>query len=390
MRRISLKLVVLVPLCGLLCSERPSQCLGQQGPVIGKTRSVTESIASSVKQGFGKVSGAVTPKVPERTLPDAVSLSSEAHPSAKLYFSVARMYEQRGRLKEAAQQYDKALRLKPNHLGAMLGCARVMDRLNRPENAAALYARAAKAYPREASVFNNMGAFFGRRGKMSEAIAAMNRAVGLQPKQAKYRNNMAVLLVEMGLNDQALTHLRAVSSDAIANYNLGFLLSKKGQTQTAVHHFAVALQADPSMVQARQMLQRTALARKPQTPTLPRRTETRIGTRPVRPVLPPSQAPPPRNVTPGPVHRIAPPPRNVLPNIRNPRTLPAQQRPGQQRPGVSVPTRLPPVARRSASRGETAPLPSGPFRQRPTTPGIAPMPPSTAAGPAIQTAPRGY
>ena len=152
---------------------------------------------------------------------------------------------------DAEQQYELALKEKPNDLPALLGYARLKDFLEKPNEAIQLYQRAAKAHPRQASVHNNLGLCHARQNRLDEAVAAMNRAVQLAPKNRLYRNNIATVLVDQGKWREAFEHLREVHGDAAAYYNMVYLLNKKDQTQAAMQHFALALKADPSTYAAR-------------------------------------------------------------------------------------------------------------------------------------------
>ena len=62
------------------------------------------------------------------------------------------------------------------------------------------------------------------------------------------------MLVEQNRLSEAFDHLREVHGDAIAYYNLGYLLSKKGDTAAAEHHFKQALKIDPTMEPAQRWL----------------------------------------------------------------------------------------------------------------------------------------
>ena len=405
MRRISLKFGELALVCGVLGGVWPTECPAQQRHPTDRYRraaaaaekpSLTESMASSVKRGFGKFGEMVTPDTPVKSAPDAISLDTKPNPSVKSYIAMARYHEERGLLSKAAQIYEKALRVSPNHLGAMLEYARLKDRLDRPEEAARLYRRAAKIYPKEPSVFNNMGAFHGRRGMMKEAVSAMQKAVTLRPSEAKYRNNLAVMLVEMGRNDEALGQLQAVSSKQVAHYNLGFLLSKKGHTAEAARHFAMAVRIDPSMVQAREMLQRMAASRQRSVATArgnpgsrppagpSSNVGPRLGSRPTRAVLPPPVTAPPRQPSRSEVRQLPPPPKSPhgAPRAVGPRVgnLPP-------RPDSSVPRRLPPISSQPAVAPPSPPLPGGSVRRPSQTP-VAPVPARSGQGPAITPLPR--
>ena len=80
----------------------------------------------------------------------------------------------------------------------------------------------------------------------------LGKAAQLQPDKALYRNNLACVLVDQHRLDDALVHLRAVNTDAIANYNLGILLAQRKQDVVAQTYFQRALQLNPSFAEARQ------------------------------------------------------------------------------------------------------------------------------------------
>jgi tetratricopeptide (TPR) repeat protein len=220
----------------------------------GSSSSSSKSIGASIKDGWDGFTGLFTTKKapPSEAVDDAVSLKSTAKASSNVYVAVARMYEQAGKLAEAEKQYQLALNENKNDVAAMLGYARLKEEMDKPEEAIALYQKASKIAPEEPTVFNNLGLCYARRNMKDEAVAALGRAILLQPKNALYRNNIAAVLVENGKMQEAYSHLRAVNSDAVSYYNLGYLLYKKGKTQEALRHFTIAAQLDPSMEQAKQ------------------------------------------------------------------------------------------------------------------------------------------
>ncbi len=239
--------------------------------------SLTQRFTSSLKNGFNSVSEAATPKSSVQKAEDPISLSTKSQPSAELFTAVGRMYEGTNRLDDAEKQYRAALKKDPRYLGALLGYARLKDRQGHRQAAAQLYQQAAKAHPEDASVFNNMGLFYAKHGRLPEGIAALRQATSLDPKNAKYRNNLATVLVETNRYDEALQELQAVHNEAIAHYNLAYLLERKGQPQAAAQHFTRALHSNPALDPARQGLDRVRQhlmqARLPQ-PTTPSMGDT--------------------------------------------------------------------------------------------------------------------
>ncbi len=213
---------------------------------------VPKAVGKSAKSGAGKVKDWVTPD----SKPVASSSKIPATPAKKagpeLYVATANIYEKAGRYDEASDQYEKALKVAPHHLPTILSYAHMLDRQGRLEQANELYEAAAKRHPDEAAAHNDLGLCYARRGMPNEAIKALSKAVELQPKRALYRNNLASVLVEQNRSDEALVQLKAVEGEAVAHYNLGYLLQKRGREQLAASHFQRAATIDPSLGAARQ------------------------------------------------------------------------------------------------------------------------------------------
>jgi len=214
-----------------------------------------QSISNGFKSGVKKLSDAVTPDPVVKPAEDPVSLHSKSKPSPELYISLGLLAEQKGNFPEAERRYQAALKLQPNHLGALLAYARLKDRQNQFAEAVQLYQQALQAHPNEAVICNDLGLCYARNRRLQEARPQLERAVQLKPKEILYRNNLATLLVEMGDVDRAFQHFVAVHGEAVAYYNLGYLMQKKGESKAAAVLFAKALEKDPSMDDARTWLE---------------------------------------------------------------------------------------------------------------------------------------
>jgi tetratricopeptide (TPR) repeat protein len=326
------------------------------------------SSGNPFKDGWEKLSGAFSSKKAPaaETFDDSVSLTGRAQPSANTYVAIARLYEQSGKLAEAEKQYQVALKENAKDLAAMLGYARLKERQGKPDEAVAIYQKAAKTFPQEAAVFNNLGLCHARRGTFDEAITALGRATLLQPKNVLYRNNMATVLVEMNRMQEAYSHLRVVHAEPACYYNLGFLLNKKGKTQEAAQHFAVAWKLDPSLTQAKEWMDRLGAPqpsmvapRQQLPPPVQERAPEHVGQRPLPPTtLPPTfnRGNPPVGVNGTRDARVRPvPPSSPLGNARGFDPLPADGLPPMPSESGS-PTPLPPVSD-GLREPEIAPLP---------------------------------
>jgi tetratricopeptide (TPR) repeat protein len=200
---------------------------------------------------------ALTFKPREVPADDPVRLSGQpATPQPAVYVSAARVYESQGRANEAAEQYNRALAANPLNVDALVGLARLKHREGDLTTATELYQRALRSNADNAVVLNDLGLCYARQNMLQQARSSMEKAVAQDRRSKLYRNNLAVVLVEMNDPQSALGHLKAVHGEAVAHYNLGYMLSEKGQHQAAAHHLQTALAIEPRMEPARQMLAR--------------------------------------------------------------------------------------------------------------------------------------
>ncbi len=205
---------------------------------------------------------------------------------------------------KAIGDYQQAIRITPNHLGARVDLGGAFAAAG--QNAAAMnaYNDAVKAFPNLPLVYNNRGFFQQSIGKADEAILDFTKALELDPNFLEAIANRGFVQMNKGEyeaaeNDftQSLTlnaaqpsvlGLRAGSKllrgdieGAIADYNdvlkwdsknsyghaeLGFALFFSGKTQEALAEFDKAVEIDPKLRFLRpwQYLTMLALNQKPQ------------------------------------------------------------------------------------------------------------------------------
>jgi Flp pilus assembly protein TadD len=218
--------------------------------------SATEAISASFNRATQHISDTLTVYEPIVQAPgDPLRLNSRpAELGPDLYNAAAKLAAAKGDFPAAERHFRKALEMDPNNTNAMLGLSRLKHRLGDLPTATRIIEQAARTAPDNPTVFNDLGLGYARQGMVPQAINALTRAVQLRPKSAMYRNNIATVLVEAGRQDEALEHLILAHGEAVASYNLGYLLYRRGDKQAAVPHFRTAVRIDPSLQPARQML----------------------------------------------------------------------------------------------------------------------------------------
>jgi Tfp pilus assembly protein PilF len=210
-------------------------------------------------------------RTPDQLPKDSLSLDRQKKPGANLFVKAAQLCEVRGQSTKAIANYNKALEIDSQDLPALLGLARVYNRLDQPNQAVTLYETAVSCHPENSTIFNDLGLCYARQRRWNDALSNYYKAIRLQPENPRYRNNIARVLVITGRPDDALQHLNTAFPAAIARYNVGYLAQSVGDVATANKFLRLAIEADPRMLPARDMLatiSRPAVG--PQRPISPR------------------------------------------------------------------------------------------------------------------------
>jgi tetratricopeptide (TPR) repeat protein len=103
-----------------------------------------------------------------------------------------------GRLEEAAEVGQVAVRLRPDHANAQANLGVILARLGRHADAAAACRAAIRLRPDHANAHANLGLALGGLGRFEDALAALREAVRLQPGHAVARQNLAMTLLLLG------------------------------------------------------------------------------------------------------------------------------------------------------------------------------------------------
>lgn len=210
--------------------------------------------APFAKHGVLRSAGAKSAATASSSPTARPTTKSATDPSPELYISMAEMSQRGGNTDQARVLYQKALALNPNHVGALLSAAHMEDRIGRLDIALPLYERATTVDANNATALNDLALCLARKGDLTAAHGVLEQAVKLEPRKELYRNNIAKVLVEMNWTDQAVGHLSAVHSPAVAHYNMGVLLAQRGRHPEAMRYLLTASAIDPSMEPAQKLM----------------------------------------------------------------------------------------------------------------------------------------
>ena len=157
--------------------------------------------------------------------------------------------EQEGRIAEALERYESAIRLAPNLPRAHLNRGNVLLQKGDAEGALEAYATALVKDPYYAGAHYNMGNAYVRAGRRVEALAAYRRAIALKPDFADAEVALGSALEDLGhLEDAVASYRRALTITpdyAEVHSNLGHTLMKLRRLDDALASYRRSLALDP-------------------------------------------------------------------------------------------------------------------------------------------------
>jgi Tfp pilus assembly protein PilF len=174
---------------------------------------------------------------------EAARLSSLAQ--AQRHFDLGLQAQTEGNLKHAADAYERALKIEPNFVEALVNLARVRIEQNRLTQARALLVQARGAVPEYPDTYAVLGWLAARSGDPVEARAELEHALALDPRQVEARINLAAVLLEHGSLPRAIELLEGALSldpdNAHASYDLALAYDRLGDAVRARHQYGLFL-----------------------------------------------------------------------------------------------------------------------------------------------------
>jgi Tfp pilus assembly protein PilF len=150
----------------------------------------------------------------------------------------------------------------PNSGMAQYNLAAAFTKLGRVQEAIEHYEAALRINPNYAPAHNNLAAALANQGRVQEAIEHYEAALRINPNYAAAHHNLAVALAKLGRVQEAIEHyeatLRLDPNNAAAHNNLAVVLTQLGRKQEAIGHFEEALRIDPNGMDIRSNLTQVA------------------------------------------------------------------------------------------------------------------------------------
>ncbi|TYI98768.1 hypothetical protein E1A91_D01G239700v1 [Gossypium mustelinum] len=166
-----------------------------------------------------------------------------------------------GNTQEGIQKYYEALKIDPHYAPAYYNLGVVYSEMMQYDTALSCYEKAALERPMYAEAYCNMGVIYKNRGDLESAIACYERCLAVSPNFEIAKNNMAIALTDLGtkvklegdINQGVAYYKKALYYNwhyADAMYNLGVAYGEMLKFDMAVVFYELAFHFNPHCAEA--------------------------------------------------------------------------------------------------------------------------------------------
>jgi tetratricopeptide (TPR) repeat protein len=165
-----------------------------------------------------------------------------------LFFKALQIFND-GNYKNALDEYNKVLRLNPNHATAYVGRGVVYEKLGESQRAINDYSKAIELNPRHANAYCNRGLMYNKEGRFKVAIDDFNNAIEIAPNYSQAFEGRGTAYSYFGDKKIAIeNYSKAISLDPnnIAAYtNRGNVYNDLLEYQLAIRDYEKAIKINP-------------------------------------------------------------------------------------------------------------------------------------------------
>jgi len=161
---------------------------------------------------------------------------------------------QLGRLPEAIAEYQKALQLQPDYVGALSNLGAALIQAGQFAAAIGPLHEALRLNPDDVEAHSNLGSALAQTCQLTAAIEQFQEALRLNPDYLQASFNLASALAQSGNAAGAIEQneklLRIQPDSAEVHYDLGSALAQAGRVPEAMQHFQEAVRLRPAYPEA--------------------------------------------------------------------------------------------------------------------------------------------
>ena len=159
-------------------------------------------------------------------------------------------------LEEARKFYNQALSTDPKCMDAYSGLAQVELNCQNYEGALACYRKGLAVDAKKAPLWYEMGICQARHRDWPAAQDSLSKACDLQPDNRIFVKTLAFCQAKNGRYEDSMASFKRIMDEGQAHYNLARLLQHENQDDLSRLHLHMALQANPKLTAAQDLLAR--------------------------------------------------------------------------------------------------------------------------------------
>ena len=171
------------------------------------------------------------------------------------HYLLATHYQERGKHKEALEEFRKVLLIDPENVTAYNGVGISYDNLGNYKKAVESYEKAVLINPDLDYVYNNLGYSYILQEDFEKAIETFRKALTINGSNKRIHNNLGFAYMMTGRYNLAMAEFELGGDKASALYNIGRIYYNKGMFGEAMDHYRRALAINPDLTVARKGLE---------------------------------------------------------------------------------------------------------------------------------------
>ena len=172
----------------------------------------------------------------------------------KPHNNLGNVYLDQGRINEAIEEFQTALKLNPNYVEIHGSLGNVYLDQGRINEAIKEFQTALKLNSKDVKAHNNLGIAYEKQGQIDEAIKEYKLALTLNPNYAEVYGNLGNVYLDQGRINEAIEEYLAalkLNPNMVDAYrNLGNVYLDQGRINEAIKEFQTALKLNPNYIEA--------------------------------------------------------------------------------------------------------------------------------------------
>jgi Tfp pilus assembly protein PilF len=188
--------------------------------------------------------------------PDYETIEDAPEPGINFetYVAAGDLALSRGRNAQAAEKYEKALKMRPKDSGLAKKLAITYSAAGQTERSIQAWKHYLVASYESADAYGSLGYAYELAGNPAEAEKTYQAGIAKHPTGALVRINYGLMLVRRGKVDDAIAQMSAVLKPHEVNYNIASVYEQMGRRDLAQFYYRRAIECNPDFSAARQKL----------------------------------------------------------------------------------------------------------------------------------------